>query len=65
MLNVVLGSMSKIDTSSLMRAVWNHDPASVRTLLKAKVDINAVDRWGKTALDYAATEEIKALLLGN
>ena len=34
----------------------------IKALLSAKADINLKDKDGKTALDYAATEEIKILL---
>jgi len=46
----------------LMAAANSGFIEGVKALLKAKTDISIKDKNGKTALDYAATEEIKMLL---
>jgi hypothetical protein len=57
-INVLLAAQADVNTHNnegetpLMKAVFADDLASVRTLLKAKVKINAVDRSGRTALFY-------------
>ena len=46
----------------LMWAAMNGCADHVRALTKARVNVNVRDNQGKTALDYAKTDEIKALL---
>jgi ankyrin repeat protein len=46
----------------LMRAADARQAEVVRLLLQSRADPAAVDRDGKTAMDYAGTQEIKDLL---
>ena len=49
----------------LMAAAKSGFTEGAKALITAGANKNLKDKDGKTALDYAATEEIKALLLGN
>ena len=44
------------------RAAWRGEESVVRLLLEEGADPAAVDNTGKTALDYAASPSLRALL---
>ncbi len=50
------------DNPILIEAVKNNDKTVVAALIKAGANKNAADKDGKKAIDYARSEEIKALL---
>ncbi len=61
-----INKQSNKGTSALMLAASkSHRLPMVQALLAAGANQNLKDKAGKRAIDYAATEEIKALLLGN
>ena len=49
--------------TALMLAAKSNNPEMVKVLLAAGADVNAKKSDGKSALDYANSDEIKSLLL--
>ena len=64
--SILLKAGAKVDSDAMVSAGSNEDPEVVSILLKAGGDVNAKDKYGKTALMYAArysTPEVVSLLL--
>lgn len=66
--NIILDEINQPDTtdkkrSSLHWAVLGGNFDCVALLLRANADVNAKDGLGKTALDYARAQPVKAILL--